>query len=116
MPTGRPDLSRIALSDTMARLLPAGEDLNALEPTGAGVAADWGREIALWPIEALRGADPVLGLAVLMIIALLAGETVNCAASIAAITTSASCSVASPVPRICRLSRSSSSPAKAPSR
>ncbi len=77
MPTGRPDLSRIALSDTMARLLPASEDLNALEPTGAGAAADWGREIALWPIEALRGADPVLGLAVLMIIALLAGEAVR---------------------------------------
>jgi Kef-type K+ transport system membrane component KefB len=36
-----------------------------------------GSELALWPIQALRGADPIMGLAVLMIVALLAGEAVH---------------------------------------
>ncbi len=36
-----------------------------------------GSELARWPIEALRGADPIMGLAVLMIVALLAGEAVH---------------------------------------
>ena len=36
-----------------------------------------GKALAHWPIEALRGADPIMGLAVLMIIALLAGEAAH---------------------------------------
>lgn len=39
--------------------------------------ATLGSELALWPIEALRSADPIMGLAVLMIVALLAGEAVH---------------------------------------
>lgn len=36
-----------------------------------------GGEMAMWPVEALRSADPIMGLAVLMIVALLAGEAVH---------------------------------------
>ncbi|MDZ7854994.1 cation:proton antiporter [Sphaerotilus sp.] len=56
-----------------------------LDPLTAGHPGDFsldnlgaiGSELARWPIEALRGADPIMGLAVLMIVALLAGEAVH---------------------------------------
>ena len=47
---------------------------------GAASAPAWaslGSDLARWPIEALRRADPIMGLAILMIVALLAGEAMH---------------------------------------
>lgn len=55
--------------DRLAVDMPGGMSLENLAMLGS--------ELALWPIEALRGADPIMGLAVLMIVALLAGEAVH---------------------------------------
>jgi Kef-type K+ transport system membrane component KefB len=55
--------------DRLAVDIPGGLSLENLGTLGS--------ELALWPIEALRGADPIMGLAVLMIVALLAGEAVH---------------------------------------
>lgn len=55
--------------DRLAVDMPGGVSLENLAMLGS--------ELALWPIEALRGADPIMGLAVLMIVALLAGEAVH---------------------------------------
>ena len=55
--------------DRLAVDMPGGVSLENL--------ATLGSELALWPIEALRSADPIMGLAVLMIVALLAGEAVH---------------------------------------
>lgn len=55
--------------DRLAVDMPGGVSLENLAVLGS--------ELALWPIEALRSADPIMGLAVLMIVALLAGEAVH---------------------------------------
>ena len=55
--------------DRLAVDMPGGMSLENLAVLGS--------ELALWPIEALRSADPIMGLAVLMIVALLAGEAVH---------------------------------------
>ena len=55
--------------DRLAVDMPGGVSLENLAMLGS--------ELALWPIEALRSADPIMGLAVLMIVALLAGEAVH---------------------------------------
>lgn len=65
-------MSKFDVSSTLDRLAVEGPGGLSLDNLGT-----LGSELALWPIEALRGADPIMGLAVLMIVALLAGEAVH---------------------------------------